>query len=670
MNDRPPALEGLRVLELAEGIAGAYAGKLLRDQGAAVVKVEGVDGDPLRRWSAATPDTPVDGTGALFAFLHGGKQSVTDVDDELVRWADVVIGGDGIDVPSTTSVVTIEAFGADGPFAGNRASEFTLQAWCGLMSGCGTVETPPLQMGIGHGQWAAGAVAAMSALAAVRRARRTGWGPTVEVSALEVMAVCLTNYPPLYRQFTGSVSFMSRSGDWPQVVRCKDGWIGLCVFTAQQWSDFAAMIGREDLAADDRLNSMGGRARDPRARGVGGATVARGAHAGGDLRARRAVPRAGGAGGQRPRRALDGPLRGPRGVRRTPGRVRRPRSPFRMSASPVRPVAAAPALGAHDGAARIRHPRPRRRRSGRARADRSTASPWSTSPRSGPVPACTHLLATLGGRRAQGRVAHAARRHALRHRAAADRAGLDGVRPHVPRHQPGEAFGDDRLLRPRRAAELVLRLVEQVDVVVENFTPRVLGNVGLDWHDLFARNPALVMLRMPAFGLDGPWRDHSGFAQTTEQMTGIAWMTGTPVVEPLVRAPSIRSPASTAPSPSSRRSSTADRTGEGQLVEMPMAEVAMNVAAEPIVTWSAYGPRLERAGNRGATGAPQGVYRCAGDDAWVVVSVTTDERVGRARRRARRTGLDHRPDARDRRRPSPGSPRRGRRRPRGLVGRS
>ena len=64
------------------------------------------------------------------------------------------------------------------------------------------------------------------------------------------------------RQFTGSVSFMSRSGDWPQVVRCKDGWIGLCVFTAQQWADFAAMIGREDLSGDDRLNSMGGRSRN------------------------------------------------------------------------------------------------------------------------------------------------------------------------------------------------------------------------------------------------------------------------------------------------------------------------------------------------------------------------------------------------------------------------
>ena len=84
--------------------------------------------------------------------------------DELMAWADVILGDgetaaltDGLRRPDT-SVVAIEPFGVDGPLAGTPASEFTLQAWCGLMSGCGTVATPPLQMGIAHGQWATGAV--------------------------------------------------------------------------------------------------------------------------------------------------------------------------------------------------------------------------------------------------------------------------------------------------------------------------------------------------------------------------------------------------------------------------------------------------------------------------------------------------------------------------------
>ena len=88
------------------------------------------------------------------------------------------------------------------------------------------------------------------------------------------------------------------------------------------------------------------------------------------------------------------------------------------------------------------------------------------------------------------------------------------------------------------------------------------------------------------------------------------------------------------------------------MIEMPMAEVAMNVAAEPIVTWSAYGTLLERDGNRGAPGAPQGVYACAGDEQWVALSITDDRRVARAGAGPRRSGVGDATRARDRRRSS------------------
>jgi crotonobetainyl-CoA:carnitine CoA-transferase CaiB-like acyl-CoA transferase len=132
---------------------------LLRDQGAEVVKCEGPDGDPMRSWSAASPDAPIAGTGALFAHLHAGKASVTPplTGDRNIRWwseqwADVVLTERppapfpprGIRRSTATprrsleaTLVTIEPFGADGVLADAPASEFTLQAWCGLMSGCG-----------------------------------------------------------------------------------------------------------------------------------------------------------------------------------------------------------------------------------------------------------------------------------------------------------------------------------------------------------------------------------------------------------------------------------------------------------------------------------------------------------------------------------------------------
>src|SRR5215218_5987105 len=92
------ALDGLRVLEGSYGIASAYAGKLLRDQGAEVVKLEPQEGSALRRWSAAAPDTPVESIGALAAFLDAGKASVTATthgEREVLwwgrRWADVLL---------------------------------------------------------------------------------------------------------------------------------------------------------------------------------------------------------------------------------------------------------------------------------------------------------------------------------------------------------------------------------------------------------------------------------------------------------------------------------------------------------------------------------------------------------------------------------------------------
>src|SRR5262249_12681208 len=71
------------------------------------------------------------------------------------------------------------------------------------------------------------------------------------------------------------------------------------------------------------------------------------------------------------------------------------------------------------------------------------------------------------------------------------------------------------LSRPAGVA-LVKRLIAIADAAVENFSPRVMDNLGLRYEELAALNPRLIMVRMPAFGLDGPWRDRVGFAQTME----------------------------------------------------------------------------------------------------------------------------------------------------------
>jgi crotonobetainyl-CoA:carnitine CoA-transferase CaiB-like acyl-CoA transferase/MFS family permease len=639
---RPGALDGLHVVEVSEGISGLYAAKLLADHGADVVKVERPDGDPLRRWSAATPDEPTPTTSALFQFLAGGRRSITATDPARVaralEWADIVLVGDSSSalVDDATlaahrrpaaSVVRITPYGDDGPLAEHAADELLLQAWSGLMSGCGTTTTPPLQMGIGHGRWATGAIAGLAALAAHTDAGRTGRGVDIEVTALEVMAVCLNNYPALYRQFTGNVSYMSRSGDWPQVVRCKDGWIGLCIFTAQQWADFAAMIGRPDLSDDTRLNSMGGRARNRElAESVvrpwlDDHTPAEIHELGGLFR----VPVAFVGNG---RAVLEMDHFEERGVFVDhPAGFRQPRSPFRMGATAVRGARPAPEVGADDdaelpatiappaAAPAVAAPGPRRPLDGVTVVDLTAF--WAG-------PAATHLLATLGADVVK--VEAPKRPDGMRFATVRSADDPDWMEYGPTFHGTNPAKRSVTIdFSVPEGREVLLRLVERADVVVENFTPRVMVNAGLDYDELRARRPDIVMLRMPAFGLDGPWRDHSGFAQTMEQTTGIAWLTGTPEVDPLVRSTidpiaGIHGAFAVLAALEHRR-----RTGEGQLIEMPMSDVALNVAAEPIVTWSAYGHLMERQGNRGPAGAPQGAYRCAGDDQWVAISVRSDD---------------------------------------------
>jgi crotonobetainyl-CoA:carnitine CoA-transferase CaiB-like acyl-CoA transferase len=182
-----------------------------------------------------------------------------------------------------------------------------------------------------------------------------------------------------------------------------------------------------------------------------------------------------------------------------------------------------------------------------------------------------------------------------------------------------------------RGKQVLLRLIATTDVIVENYTPRVLDQAGLTFDDLRAIRDDIVLVRMPGFGLDGPWRDNAAFAYTIEDASGLTWMTGYPDQKPLepycVGDPNagIHALSGLLLALEHRR-----RTGEGVFVEAAMIDTAINVTAEQVIEYSAYGSILQRAGNRGPTAAPQNLYRTAdvdergGSDCWVAVAVVTD----------------------------------------------
>jgi crotonobetainyl-CoA:carnitine CoA-transferase CaiB-like acyl-CoA transferase len=180
------------------------------------------------------------------------------------------------------------------------------------------------------------------------------------------------------------------------------------------------------------------------------------------------------------------------------------------------------------------------------------------------------------------------------------------------------------LSRPEGVA-LAKQLIAHSDGVIENFTPRVLEGWGLDWEAIQAANPRAILVRMPAFGLSGPWRDHPGFAQTMEQLSGLAWITGHADDQPRIQ----RGPCDPL---SGMHAAWAflvaleerEALGRGVHVECTMVEAALNAAAEAIVEFGANGRVLERMGNRAPGVALQGLFPCAGhqpgQERWVAVS--------------------------------------------------
>ena len=159
---------------------------------------------------------------------------------------------------------------------------------------------------------------------------------------------------------------------------------------------------------------------------------------------------------------------------------------------------------------------------------------------------------------------------------------------------------DHRPRRPSGARSAAPGFVATCDVVVENYTPRVLDQLGLDYDSLRADRPDLVMVRMPGFGLDGPWRDLPAFAFVIEDASGLTWLTGHPDRPRSSRtASATRTPGCTRCSACCSRSSTATGPARACLVEAAMVDAALNVTAEQVIEHSAYGALLERAGNRG-----------------------------------------------------------------------
>jgi crotonobetainyl-CoA:carnitine CoA-transferase CaiB-like acyl-CoA transferase len=169
-------------------------------------------------------------------------------------------------------------------------------------------------------------------------------------------------------------------------------------------------------------------------------------------------------------------------------------------------------------------------------------------------------------------------------------------------------------------------LVRHADVVVENFSPRVLPNLGLSFEALRAARPDFILVSMPAFGLSGPYRDRGAYGPGIDAMSGLSHLTGYEDGPPMKPGNFFcdQNAAVLAAFAAICALRHRDRTGEGQHVELAMIEGEIQVLADAYMDYAMNGRERRRCGNDHPWMAPQDTYRCRGEDAWVAIAVETD----------------------------------------------
>ena len=281
-------LEGLKVLELARILAGPWVGQLLADLGADVVKVERPGaGDDTRGWGPPFVEAE-DGGDLSAAYFHScnrGKRSIaadfeTPEGQELVRklaaHADVVIenfkvGGlkkYGLDYASLKQInprlvyCSITGFGQDGPYASRAGYDFMIQGMGGIMDLTGDPDGEPQKIGVAYVDIFTGVYSVVGILAALRKRDATGEGAHLDMALLDVQTSVLANQAMNY---LASGKAPRRMGNAHpnivpyQVFPVADGHVIVAVGNDGQFGRLVAVLGRPELAQDERFRSNAGR---------------------------------------------------------------------------------------------------------------------------------------------------------------------------------------------------------------------------------------------------------------------------------------------------------------------------------------------------------------------------------------------------------------------------
>ncbi len=656
------ALGGLRVVELGAGIPAAYATKLLADLGADVIKVEPPGGDPLRLHGPFPNDEPHPETGALHLFLNANKRGVTaDLEDEdgrsrlldLARHAHLVIHNipprdmerlriEHADLATARPdlvMVSITPFGYDTPHRDWRGNSLVTQAASGLVHRIGDPGREPLALPFAAADFQGGVHGAVTALAALRARRLTGRGQHAWIATTEIIGSVMAGSGLAGYVFNGQNrprSGFHNPGFYPwQVAPVKDGFFEVITMVDDHWRRFVELMGDPEWAGDERLEDrwlsfqwadeldaywhpwLAERTKEELSRTFW------------DLR----IP-------FQPIHSIDEIASSEHLEARdfwvdvdhpVAGRYRALGAPYRLSATPWRLERPAPRLGEHNDevAAEVAPPAP-------ASAAAATTTTEATLPMQGlrvldhghvwAGPLLGQMLADLGAEVIKVRAPDRTSGIAMGGRSVMSMQA-DAGDPRTFHGWDRGKLGISLNLASVEGRGLYLRLVEHADVVIENFAPRVMPSLALDYAVLAAANPRLIMASLSATGAtEGPWRDLVTYGPSLSALYGIKSLQG------YRGDPRPREDTADLDPTSAAHAFVAvcaaleyrERSGRGQHIDLAQGEATLQRIAEPLLDYLLNDRVASTQGNRYPGVAPHGIYPAAGEDCWLALAATDE----------------------------------------------
>jgi crotonobetainyl-CoA:carnitine CoA-transferase CaiB-like acyl-CoA transferase len=645
----PAALQEIRVVEIGASLATAWCGRQFALWGADVVVLEPADGSPLR---CRAPFAPDGRTSLLWANVAAGKRAFRGANTcptkadlaRLLARADVLLADRddpwlaALGVRAETlqaaapglAAVELSPFGQSGPLSSHAASELVVQALAGYLSLNGHPDHAPLKAPGHILAYACGVSAFVAALGGLVARAKRGTGCFVEASELDTIASIL---PLLRGQYIGE--HPRRTGGPGTGVRpqpCQDGFVSFMPPTTRQLGEFETALGvppdawpacarnaRAPGRAAELMEFLTGFTRAMPAQGVFLALLKAGIPAG--IAAR-------------PDELLDEPHLAARGffhpfVDPKLGALKAPGAPARLSATPACGFGPAPGPPQGVGLSAIGWTR---------RKARPPSVPSSEPPLAGVRlldltqawigPYAAMLLADLG---AETIKIESHRRPDVWRQwgwAPVPLASVNADEVNASPNYNSVNCNKRSLcldLKSEQGRAIFLRLADDADLVMENYTPHVLEGFGLGYEVLRQRNPRLIVTSFCGYGKTGPLAEFKANGTTIEAVAGWDFFhrypDGDRMVMGFYQADAITGLQMAATSLVALVHRLG--SGEGQAIDGSMYEAAAGYIGEVLLD-AQFGARQTPFGNRDADFAPSGVFRCAGEDAWIALTIRDD----------------------------------------------